>query len=87
VGVNIALEIDKNRSYVNTRLPVLNDYGLIEKVGPAERSGLYRITTLGEVALNHRDQYGKKDVDFDELIREKAASIDDCEDNEHSASA
>lgn len=87
VGVNIALEIDKNRSYVNTRLPDLDDYGLIEKVGPAKRSGLYRITPLGEAALKHRDRYDDDEIDFEELIESEVESQQDCEDNEWTASA
>jgi predicted transcriptional regulator len=40
-AANIAQLIEKNRGYINTRLPILADYGLIERVGPAPNSGLY----------------------------------------------
>ncbi|MFB6305003.1 MAG: winged helix-turn-helix transcriptional regulator [Haloferacaceae archaeon] len=65
-AANLAHEIDKNRSYINTRLPVLDDYGLITRVGPAPNSGLYEIAERGLAALEHRDAYG--DEAFEELI-------------------
>lgn len=69
-AANIAHLIDRNRSYINTRLPILADYGLIERVGPAPNSGLYVICSRGRAALQHRDQYGDEDVDFDTLLDE-----------------
>lgn len=68
VAVNIALEIDKSRSHVNVRLPILHDYGLVTKIGPAENSGLYEITEKGELVLEHRSKYKDPDIDFDEFI-------------------
>lgn len=73
IGANIALVIEKKRSYVNTRLPMLEAYGLIRKIGPSERSGLYEITALGEVALENREAYGDDEVDFDKLIEQELA--------------
>lgn len=67
-AVNLAAELDKNRSYINTRLPVLADYGLLERVGPAPNSGLYEITERGQVVLSLREEYDADDVDFDELV-------------------
>ncbi|GGL47679.1 ArsR family transcriptional regulator [Halocalculus aciditolerans] len=67
-AVNLAHELDKNRSYINTRLPILADYELVERVGPAPNSGLYQITEKGQRALRHRDAYNDDDVDFDALI-------------------
>jgi len=67
-AVNIAHELDRNRSYINTRLPVLADYGLVERVGPAPNSGLYAITERGQAVLEHRETYDDPDVDFDELV-------------------
>lgn len=69
VASNIAIHADKDRNYVNTRLPVLEDYGLVRKIGPAERSGLYEITAAGRLALTHRERYGEVD-DFDALIED-----------------
>lgn len=71
VAANVALEIDKSRSHVNVRLPILQDYGLVEKIGPAENSGLYEITAKGRAALEHRDEYGSEGVDFDELVADE----------------
>lgn len=69
-AVNLAHVLDKNRAYINTRLPILADYGLVKRVGPAPNSGLYEITTKGGVVIEHRDQYRKEGVDFDALIDE-----------------
>lgn len=67
-AANIAIEIDRDRAYINTRLPILADYGLIERIGPAPNSGLYEITEKGRTALAHRDAYGNDDVDFEALF-------------------
>ncbi len=69
-AANIAHIIDRNRSYINTRLPILADYELVERVGPAPNSGLYEILPRGRAALEHRDKYGGNDVDFDALLDE-----------------
>ena len=67
-AANISIEIDRDRPYINTRLPVLADQGLIERIGPAPKSGLYEITARGLVALRHRDAYHDEAVDFEELV-------------------
>lgn len=67
VAPNVAEITGKSRKNVNNRLPVLADYGLVRKIGPADRSGLYEITEEGRVALQLRDQYGEAE-DFDALI-------------------
>ncbi|NGM71375.1 winged helix-turn-helix transcriptional regulator [Natronolimnobius sp. AArcel1] len=67
VATNLAHHTGKSRKNINTRLPVLEDYGLVRKIGPAERSGLYEIATLGKTALVHQDQYDEVD-DFEALI-------------------
>lgn len=69
VATNLEHHIGKSRKNINTRLPVLSDYGLVEKVGPADHSGLYEITKKGRIALMYRDQYGEVE-DFEELIEE-----------------
>lgn len=76
VAPNIALEIDKSRSHVNVRLPILEDYGLVKKIGPSEQSGLYEITPKGRAALSNRDRYGEEDTDFAEAIQEDLDGID-----------
>lgn len=56
-AANLAVLLDQNRSYINTRLPVLADYGLVERVGPAEKSGLYVITERGHAAVACQEAY------------------------------
>jgi len=67
-AANLAHELDRDRSYINTRLPVLADYGLLERVGPAPKSGLYAITEKGLAAAENRDSYRVDGVDFDALV-------------------
>jgi len=52
----------------NTRLPVLADYGLLKRVGPAPKSGLYAITDKGKTVVTHRESYRTDGVDFDALV-------------------
>ena len=67
-AANIAIEIDRDRAYINTRLPLLADHGLIERIGPSPNSGLYEITSKGKAALKHRDVYRDETVDFEALV-------------------
>ncbi|ELY53434.1 hypothetical protein C491_21136 [Natronococcus amylolyticus DSM 10524] len=67
VATNLAQHTGKSRKNVNTRLPVLEDYGLVQKIGPAERSGLYEITRLGKAAIIYQDEYDDAD-DFESLL-------------------
>ncbi|GAB7017248.1 winged helix-turn-helix domain-containing protein [Halostagnicola sp. A-GB9-2] len=76
VATNLSAHTDKSRKNINTRLPVLEDYGLVEKIGPAKRSGLYEITSLGKAALVYQDQYDEVD-DFEELIEGPSAGTAD----------
>ena len=71
MAANIALEIDRDRAYINSRLPILTDYGLVKKIGPAERSGLYRITEKGLLLIDHRDAYRQGDASLRELIESR----------------
>ncbi len=75
VAPNLASHTGKSRKNINTRLPVLEDYGLVEKVGPADRSGLYELTQLGKSALVHQTQYNEVD-DFEALISGADAATD-----------
>lgn len=70
VAPNLAAITDKSRKNINNRLPVLNDYSLVRKIGPAERSGLYELTDKGRVALRLRDEYDHS-VDFDGLVTKR----------------
>ncbi|MGQ4556644.1 ArsR family transcriptional regulator [Halobellus sp. GM3] len=78
-AVNLSYVLNKNRSYINTRLPVLADYDLLERVGPAPNSGLYEITEKGRVVAANREAYERDDVDFDEFV---AAELDASDDDE-----
>lgn len=67
VAPNLAQITGKSRKNVNNRLPVLADYGLVRRIGPADRSGLYELTDRGTVAMQLREQYESAD-DFESLI-------------------
>lgn len=75
VAPNVAEITGKSRKNVNNRLPVLNDYNLVRKIGPAERSGLYEITERGRVTLQLRDQYEGAE-DFEMLVERRLESTD-----------
>jgi len=77
-AINLAAMLDRNRSYINTRLPILLDYGLVERVGPAPNSGLYEITPKGRAVVEHRDSYDDTDVDFNALVAKTVAQTQDC---------
>lgn len=68
-AANLAIELDRNRAYLNSRLPVLADYGLVKQIGPAKKSGLYEITERGQIALDYEDEYRQGDVDLEEVIK------------------
>ena len=74
VATNLASHTGKSRKNINTRLPVLEDYGLVRKIGPAKRSGLYEITSLGKAALVYQDQYDEVD-DFEALIEGPSPAV------------
>ncbi len=75
VAPNIAEITGKSRKNVNNRLPVLADYGLVMKIGPAERSGLYEITDRGRVALRLREEYDSAE-DFEALVERRLSAND-----------
>lgn len=75
VAPNIAHITGKSRKNVNNRLPVLDDYGLVRKIGPADRSGLYEITEKGRVTLRLRDKYDEA-ADFDQLVERRLEADD-----------
>lgn len=70
---NVAMVLEKNRGYVNTRLPHLADLGLVERIGPAKNSGLYEITRKGSLVLEHREKYGESKEKFQELVEREYA--------------
>ncbi len=71
-AANIAIEIDRDRAYINTRLPLLEDHGLLERIGPSPNSGLYEITEKGRAVVEHREAYHDDDIDFEALVESKS---------------
>ncbi|MFC6720936.1 winged helix-turn-helix domain-containing protein [Natrialbaceae archaeon GCM10025810] len=67
VPANIAARLDKQQGYISGQLPKLADQGLVKRIGPAERAGLYELTERGEAALALRSEYDSAD-DFEALI-------------------
>lgn len=63
IAANIAIEIDTNRSYINSRFSYLLNEDLVERVGPKEESGLYKITEKGKVVVEHKEKYIEDEVD------------------------
>lgn len=72
LAANLYMDLDVSRQYVNQRLTLLEDYGLVERVGPNPRAGLYKITSLGDIAERNREKYRDSDIDFEEYIRRHA---------------
>jgi hypothetical protein len=77
VAGNIHIEIDSARAYVNERTTVLNDYGLIRRVGPNENVGLYEITDEGRRALEFRTLYEEDKERFEDIVEGKI-EVEDC---------
>ncbi|MGQ4556646.1 ArsR family transcriptional regulator [Halobellus sp. GM3] len=69
-AVNVAVALDRDRTYMNTRLGTLARYGCLRRVGPAENSGLYEITEKGRVALEHREARRDPEADFEAVVEE-----------------
>ena len=71
---NLAEILDHESKYMNNRLSELAGKGLVEKVGPSKRSGMYVITEEGRAALALQDEYSHdRTQEFDELVEEKVA--------------
>lgn len=70
-AANLSYVLDKDRSYINTRLPILADYNLVERVGPAPNSGLYEITERGIEVIDIRESATAPEVDFDARLAER----------------
>jgi predicted transcriptional regulator len=69
-AANLAVELDRNRKYINSQMGYLLDYELVEKVGPLEDSGLYELTDEGQVAVEHRELYEEDPEEFDQIVSE-----------------
>ena len=75
VAPNLAQITGKSRKNVNNRLPVLADYELVRRIGPADRSGLYEVTDRGRVVMQLREQYESAE-DFDALVERRMEAED-----------
>jgi len=74
-AANLAVSCDKDRNYINTRLPVLAGEGFLQRIGPAENSGLYQITPRGVAAIQNRPVYNTNRDRFEMLLNEQASRI------------
>jgi predicted transcriptional regulator len=70
-AANLSYVLDKDRSYINTRLPILADYELVDRVGPAPNSGLYEITERGRAVIEIRESASEQDVDFEARLSKR----------------
>lgn len=70
-SANLAIILNIDRPYLNTRMRVLDDYGLVKRIGPAERSGLYEITPKGQLVVEHEEVFHDPQVDFSTYIKEQ----------------
>lgn len=70
-AANLSHILDKDRSYINARLPILADYDLLDRVGPAPKSGVYEITDRGRAVLEIRRASTEVDVDFEAKLEER----------------
>lgn len=75
LGRNVAKTLDRDRSYINTRLAHLEGNHMLERIGPSENSGLYRITSRGLAALDLRDGYDSG-REWEELIDDRAEDFE-----------
>lgn len=81
-AANLSVKLDKDRAYLNTRLLELENYDLLEKVGPSPNSGLYVITERGQTALQLRNQYSNTD-NFETLLNKHTPSTDTASSTNH----
>lgn len=67
---NLAAQLsDTTRSYTGDRLRALEHRGYTHSPGPADRSGMYEITTWGRFAIDHINKYNRNyDSLFHRLI-------------------
>lgn len=70
-AANLSYVLDKDRSYINTRLPILADYELVKRVGPAPNSGLYEITDRGQAVIDIRQTAAEPDIDYDARLADR----------------
>lgn len=69
-AVNLAAALERDSDYIDTRLRTLANEGLVERIGPAENSGLYDITEYGRAAIVYRDAFEHERIDFETVIED-----------------
>lgn len=74
-AANLAVRVEKDRNYVNTRLPALVDADLLQRIGPSKHSGLYQITPRGVVAVRHQSVYEADRDQFKMLLDTRASTL------------
>lgn len=79
VGANLALELDRNRGYVNNQLSKLASLELVRRVGPSENGGLYELTERGGLAVTYREMYDDDSVDFASLLDEQLTTAQNAD--------
>lgn len=77
VATNLEYHTGKTRKNINNRLPHLEDHGLVEKIGPADKSGLYELTKMGEIAIDIQDLYSQDPDEFEEELSRRLQSEPD----------
>ncbi len=75
-AANLSYRIDKERAYINTRLPVLADYGLVERVGPAPNSGLYVITDEGLSLIERVHENQERSAELRDAVDDAIDDLD-----------
>jgi hypothetical protein len=73
-AANLARILDRDRSYINTRLPILAEHGLLEHVGPSPHSGLYVITDNGLEFVQQLEASEGNNSDLDALLEDQIKS-------------
>jgi predicted transcriptional regulator len=71
-AANLSDILDIDRAYINTELSSLEDYGLLNKVGPHPESGVYEITEKGlqVKAIAMASSKPVSDIDYESKIEE-----------------
>lgn len=70
-GQNLAHLLEKDRSYVNTRLTRLASAGLLDRIGPAPDSGLYELSERGSRIVEYWNTEGPYNGNHQDLLQQR----------------
>lgn len=85
IAPNLAKVLDRDRQYINNRLAELTGKGLLEKVGPSERSNMYTITDKGLITFQLRSEYDHMTAnEFGEQVMERVLQARQKKKGKHS---